>query len=241
MNGKNERTNVRSDDLRQFYNILADLERKTEGARLLTDCSGSMKWPERGVYFFREIHENRSGTGDGARIVRVGTHALKAGARTTLWGRLRQHKGTNRPVGGNHRGSIFRSLVGRSLIERDVVQCPSWGRGSTASRAVREAEAALEREVSAVIGAMPFLWLAVEDEPGPGSMRGYIERNAIALLSNYHECPLDLPSRGWLGSWCDRERVRKSGLWNSNHVDEHYRPEFLEILESCVEAMRRVR
>jgi hypothetical protein len=46
-------------------------------------------WPfglaEPRVYFFRESSEDRSDTGEGPRVVRVGTHALKAGARTTLW------------------------------------------------------------------------------------------------------------------------------------------------------------
>jgi hypothetical protein len=226
---------ARSDDLLRFYEILATLERKAGGARTLTNCSGGMNWPDRGVYFFRELHEERSDTGNGLRVVRVGTHALRAGARSTLWGRLRQHKGTGH--GGNHRGSIFRLLVGKSLIERDGVLCPSWGRGSSAPRSVRDAEVPLEREVSSVVGAMPFLWLAVECEPGPDSLRGYIERNAIALLSNYGKPPLDPPSHRWLGRWCDRERVKRAGLWNSNHVHEQYQPEFLEVLESAVTAM----
>ena len=228
---------ARQDDLQRFYEILVVLERKLGGPRTLADCSGGADWSRRGVYFFMELHEERSDTGDGPRIVRVGTHALQAGARSTLWGRLSQHKGTDRPSGGNHRGSIFRSLIGKSLIERDGVPCSSWGRGSTAPRSVREAEAPLEREVSAVIGAMPFLWLPVEDEPGPGSLRGYIERNAIALLSSYGNPPLDPPSRGWLGRWCNRERVKRSGLWNSNHVDEQHQPEWLGTLESIVNEM----
>ena len=41
-----------------------------------------MKWPARGVYFFREAGESRSDTGEGLRVVRVGTHALKAGGST---------------------------------------------------------------------------------------------------------------------------------------------------------------
>ena len=41
----------------------------------------------------------------------------------------------------------------------------------------------------------------------------------------------------WLGHWCDRERVQQSGLWNSNHVDEQYQPDFLETQESAVAAM----
>ena len=78
---------------------------------------------------------------------------------------------------------------------------------------------------------MPFLWLEIDDEPGPDSLRGYIERNAIALLSNYGKEPLDPPSGEWLGRLCDRERVRNSGLWNQNHVEERYDPAFLDTLE----------
>ena len=54
-----------------------------------------------------------------------------------------------------------------------------------------------------------------------------MERDAIALLSIYRKEPLDAPSSGWLGHHCDRERVRSSGLCNSNHVDEAYDPAFL--------------
>jgi hypothetical protein len=49
--------------------------------------------------------------------------------------------------------------------------------------------------------------------------------------------PLDPPSSGWLGYHCDRERVRSSGLWNSNHVDEIYDPAFLETLERLIDEM----
>jgi len=50
-----------------------------------------MKWPSRGVYFFHETSENRSDTGEGARVLRVGTHALKTGGSTMLWAALRTH------------------------------------------------------------------------------------------------------------------------------------------------------
>jgi len=93
--------------------------------------------------------------------------------------------------------------------------------------------------VSKVIGAMPFLWLAVEDEPCADSLRGYIERNAIALLSNFDKDPLDRPSAEWLGRYCSREGVRRSGLWNSNHVDEPYDPAFLKRMEQLVREMER--
>jgi hypothetical protein len=153
-----------------------------------------MKWPARGVYFFREAGENRSDTGEGPRLVRVGTHALKAGGSTTLWERLSTHRGQLRSGGGNHRGSIFRLIVGTALIARDGHKFPTWGEGPSAAKDIKVGEIELERAVSAVIRTMPFVWLSVDDEPGPASMRGKIERNAIALLSNFDKPPLDPPS-----------------------------------------------
>ncbi len=184
-----------------------------------------------------EEGEVRTETGDGPRIVRVGTHALKAGSKTKLWSRLKQHKGTVRSGGGNHRGSIFRLIVGAALMQRDRLDFPFWGKGGTAPREVRKLEQPLERKVSTMIGDMPFLWLDIEDEPGPDSLRGYIERNAIALLSNYGKHPIDPPSASWLGRRCDREKVRISGLWNSNHVDQDYAPAFLDVLERLIDEM----
>ena len=220
----------------RFYSLLDTLEKNIGGARTLAACCGRMDWPKRGVYFFREYGETRSDTGSGPRIIRVGTHALKTGSGTKLWTRLSQHKGQPSTGGGNHRGSIFRLIVGAALIGRDGHDFPTWGDGNTAKGDVRNGELALECEVSKVIGKMPFLWLSLDDQAGPESRRGYIERNSIALLSNYSKPPLDPPSLGWLGRYCDRERVKNSGLWNSNHVDESYAPAFLEEFERLVSA-----
>ena len=227
----------RAQDLTQFYELLAQLERKVGGARRLSECSGKMGWPQRGVYFFRETGEIRNELGDAPRVVRVGTHALKAGAGAKLWNRLSQHRGNANGDGGNHRGSIFRLITGAALMERDGLACSSWGNGNNAPKEVKLGEGPLERKVSEVIGAMPFLWLAVDDEPGPNSLRGYIERNAIALLSNYGCQPIDPPSTEWLGCYSDRERVRQSGLWNSNHVDDDYDPAFLCALQQQIDKM----
>jgi len=99
----------------------------------------------------------------------------------------------------------------------------------------------LERAVSAVIRDMPFVWLAIDDDPSARSLRGYIERNAIALLSNFNRMPLDSSSSRWLGHHCNRVRVRDSGLWNSNHVDEPYDPTFLKEFERLTDAMEATR
>lgn len=198
-----------------------------------------MNWPSRGVYFFFEQDENRLNTGEGPRVVRVGTHALTSGSRTKLWTRLSQHKGEVKTGGGNHRGSIFRLIIGAALINRGHLTFPTWGIGNTADRTIRDAEVDLERQVSEFIGRMCFLWLAIEDEPGPNSQRGYVERNAISLLSNYGKPALDAASKLWLGHCSDRERVRKSGLWNQNHVEEAYNPTFLDTFKRLVSGVRK--
>ena len=205
--------------------------------RTLSACTGRMPWPKRGVYFFMEDGEIRSDSGSGLRIVRVGTHALKDNSGTTLWTRLSQHRGQSLSGGGNHRGSIFRLIVGTALLSRDSIAHPTWGQGSNASKSVRAEEVPLERKVSSALGAMRFLCLSVPDAAGPDSLRGNIERNAIALLSNFGRQQLDPPSTGWLGNHCDRERVRRSGLWNSNHVNERHDRSFLHNLEQVILAM----
>ena len=106
----------------RFYELLSSLAAGLGGWRRLAECSGRMNWPQRGVYFFFEPGESRSRSGTGNRVVRVGTHALKDGSRSTLWQRLSQHRGNARGDGGNHRGSIFRLLVGAALARRG--DCP---------------------------------------------------------------------------------------------------------------------
>jgi len=225
----------RAEDTARFYRALRRLEDGVGGVRALSRLDG-VRLPARGVYFFFEPGESRGAAGPGLRVVRIGTHALKRGGRTTLSARLRWHRGAPQTGGGNHRGSIFRLLVGAALAARDpALGVASWGRGSSAPREVRARETDLERLVSRVIGAMPVLCLAVEDPPGPESLRGYVERNAIALLSGYAHAPMDAPSGTWLGRHCPREKVRRSGLWNQRHVDEGYDRAFLSTLEALVD------
>lgn len=229
---------TRLHDLERFYSLLGELECRIGGKRLIAECSGWMKWPQRGVYFFFEDGEERTGSGSGPRVVRVGTHGLKAGSGTSLWNRLSQHRGSVRSGGGNHRGSIFRLLVGSALISRDNLSVRSWDNGqSTASKEIRQSEQSTEEAVSAVIGAMSVLWVGIDDEAMPDSERGVIERGAIALLSNWKKEPIDIPSSVWLGRESNRERVRGSGLWNNNHVDESYTLRFLDVFERYIQRM----
>jgi hypothetical protein len=194
-----------------------------------------MPWPNRGVYFFFEPGEWRTQSGDGWRVVRVGTHAVSIGSKSSLWGRLSQHRGSVNG-GGNHRGSVFRLLVGAAIAERDrELWLPTWGKGQSASKQIRETEICLEHEVSRYIGSLPFLWVEIDDVPSSGSARAYIERNAIALLSNAlapSYAIVDPCSSGWLGLWCPSENIRRSGLWNSRCVMDQYDAKFLDLLET---------
>jgi hypothetical protein len=226
-------------ELNEFYATLVTLRERLGGCRRLRDSSGESSWPRRGVYFFFEDEEYRAGLKE-LRVVRVGTHAVTVNSRSTLWGRLRAHKGSvvgEYAGGGNHRGSIFRLHVGGSIISMKGLQnqYPKWGIGASAPKQVRLGEQPVEELVSQKIGNMPFLWLRVEDEPSPESERVKIERNSIALLSNFGRDSrevVDPPSTGWLGNWSINNYIRGSGLWNVNYVtDRNVDGDFLELLE----------
>ena len=89
--------------------------------------------------------------------------------------------------------------------------------------------------MSRVIGEMPLLWLRVDGPAGSASLRGYIERNSIALLRNYDREPLDPASGNWLGLHCPKDKVRRSGLWNRRHVKEVPDRSFLSTFEQLVD------
>ena len=223
-------TETRLTCLQEFYLLLDDLENRLGGKRVLTNSHGRMNWPKRGIYFFFEAGEVRSHSGIGPRVVRVGTHAVSANSSSTLWGRLSAHRGSSSSGGGNHRGSIFRLLLGEALSQQNTASsCATWGEGNSAPKQIREGEISLERSVTHHLSQMPFLWLEADDEPSKESVRGFIERNSIAVLSNFgKDTPIDPPSAKWLGTVSPRMKVRSSGLWNQNYVADKYDPNFLE-------------
>lgn len=159
------------------------------------------------------------------------------------WDRLSAHRGAS-SGNGNHRGSIFRLIVGDALLRRGGKSIPSWGVGQSLGAAVerlnlsadalREQESPHEHEVSEYIGALPFLW--VQTDPSACELRAYLERNAISLLSNFARDTIDSPSPAWLGAHSGRDLVRGSGLWNNDFVNEAHDPGFLDILENAARA-----
>lgn len=231
----------RNKDLDRFYRLVSELRMRI-GTWTLGNVHGKLAWPRQGVYFFFEPDEIRA-DGKTPRVVRVGTHAVSKGSSRTLWNRLSAHRGTLKDGGGNHRGSIFRRHVGSAMIARDRVQPPvsdTWGRGSSANKSIRECESPVERDVSAYIRRMPFLWIRAEDEAGPSSIRATLESNAISLLSCSTDQAgmTDPPSAEWLGHHCPAHQVRRSGLWNVRGTDDEYDPAFLDTFARCAAETR---
>lgn len=217
--------------LRELYRIVDDLSDEVGGPRQLKGTSRRDGWPRRGVYLVFEPGEDRL-IGSGPRTVRIGTHALKSGARSTLWGRLSQHRGRGER-GGSHRSSVFRKHIGAALLSLEDPRpgTEQWGRGPSAPRDVRDREHPHELRVNQAIGRMAVLWLAIEDDPRPASDRGFIERNLVALLSTAHRTGLERPSGEWLGWHARSPAIPVSGLWNVRHVDDAYDPSVLDALE----------
>ena len=235
-------SSLRKQNIVSFYKLINELEDIIGGRRYLRDCNGRMNFPDRGVYFFFEEGEHLKDQKGNSRVVRVGTHAIIEGSRATLWRRLSQHKGTEvgqfGENGGNHRGSIFRKILGEAIINNKNLKCDTWGEGNNATVNIREHEHFVEEKVSDYIrNKMPFIFVEINDDPSPASDRAFVERNSIALLSNFQKDIIHPSSEDWLGYNSNRERVQKSGLWNQNHVDETYDPDFLLVLKKYINNM----
>ena len=207
-----------------FYDALARSAER-HGVGSLRAVANRPGLPYRGVYFFTDPNEPRSSQPGRPRVVRVGTHALNLGGSVTLVRRLRQHLGTSTGV-GNHRGSVFRRHVGAALLARDGLAVPTWGSATWPDEAERARELDLERRVSSYLAELNVVVVPVLDDAGPDSVRGYVERNAIGLLSSVGR-EVDPPSVHWLGSHAAREPVRGSGLWNVRHVGDAVNADFV--------------
>ena len=230
---KVNRSQERMKDLDYFYNLLEELI-AGKIFHLMKNCDGKLDWPKRGVYFFFSPEETRALYPEVSRVVRVGTHSVSKGSKTTLWDRLKTHKGSE-DGSGNHRASVFRLHVGQALINKEKLnkKYPNWGAGETANNKIRISERNLEEKVSAEIGRMSLTYLRIEDEPGSSSDRAYIERNAIALLSG-PDGPIDVQTSKWLGNNSAKNAIKESGLWNVRHVDEFYDKGFLGVMKEYV-------
>ena len=78
------------------------------------------------MVFFYDAGEVRLKSGNGYRVVRVGTQALRKRGTENYLGWLKNHRGSVRTGFGNHRGSIFRLLVGVSLARQRKIELPDY-------------------------------------------------------------------------------------------------------------------
>jgi len=221
--------------------MLEKLEKKVGGKRVLGDPKPNLDLPKRGVYFFYSINDIRASSKQ-MRVTRIGTHAISKDSKSSLWNRLSTHRGTlkgSHPGGGNHRASVFRKIVGWSIIMRNNLSSdfPNWGIGNSAPSKIKVKEYELEKSVSNYIRKLPFLWIEIDDKPDKFSNRKVIERNSIALLSNFDKTAIDPRSNDWIGKYSPKVKIKISGLWNSDHVDEEYDPSFLDLLAKYIDDM----
>lgn len=220
-------------DAVEFYKELYYLADKTGGIRTFNDCSGKLYWPERGVYFIVDFNERSIISNNCPRIVRIGTHAVSLGSKTTLWHRLKTHKGTNNGS-GNHRGSIFRLHVGNAIIQKEKLICNTWGIGQSASKETREQEQTIEHLVSDYIGQLGIIVLDVDGLSSATNQRAFIEKNSIALISSLNSS-FNFSSVDWLGNHSPRKEISDSCLWNINYIDSHYDNSFLHVFQQFSE------
>lgn len=215
-------------DLKQLYNLIS-LARGSGRTFLLRDLS-KQKLPARGVYIFVDLSEHNFNQTPG-RIVRIGTHAVSEGSKSTLKTRLRQHFGLADGT-GNHRGSIFRLHVGRALLEKDAMrdQLQSWGSGQHAPSEIRALESRHEIRVSEYLRELEVYVLHIDDAPNKNSLRAAVERQLIALCSEELH-PIDRASENWLGRYSPMQSIVKSGLWNLRDVGRKYEPSSVGSIE----------
>jgi len=159
--------------------------------------------PRNGIYCFYEDSEVCSHTGR-PRIVRVGIH----GERATLRKRLKQHYELNRE------GSVFRKHLGTALLKKKGhtdEEITEWRKGRRSQRWSDFKDT--EDEIKQLLQSKFFFRVISVDSVDE---REVLEEKLIASLA---ACPQCEPSEDWLGRFAWNEKVRRSGLWNSDHVD----------------------
>jgi hypothetical protein len=214
------------------YNIIEGLDRTT-GLMRMRDLF-KREIPEAGIYLFFDEQEPRLKEITKLRVVRVGTHGVAEGSKASLRHRMRTHYGTVSGE-GNHRSSIFRLHVGRSLMNAKMVPAiASWG-VQMLDREALGAEREIEQAVSKYLGDLLVLLINVPGLSNKRNDRAYLEQSLISLLSNACN-PLDPPNSGWLGLSSDKQEIRKSGIWNVNHVYQRVDPSFINVLDYYVSA-----
>ena len=163
--------------------------------------------PLNGIYLFFEEGQSVSiGSESENRIVRIGTH--RQSSRFPI--RVRQHYGNVHSYSGHKNSSVFRKHVGGAILRRDGPDDPrikEWLRqGGAGPLEVEEAVSKVLRD------RFSFVCFTVEDQLD----RLSLERGLIAQLAQHPISRLAVET--WLGQYAAAKEIRKSGLWNTQHV-----------------------
>jgi hypothetical protein len=182
------------------------------------------KLPKQGVYLFIDKKELNL-LGKPGRIVRIGTHAVSSGSRSTLRNRLKTHLGAKDGT-GNHRSSIFRLHVGQALFSslRLSDYNKTWGADRPATSDLIVFERNHEKLVTEYLANLLVFTIPVLDSASRFSLRALIEKQIISLYSERF-LSLETPSYPWLGRHSPRTIIASSGLWNLQHVGSTYEPD----------------
>ena len=165
--------------------------------------------PLNGIYIMFEKGEKH---GELDRITRTGSHTGFGQLRS----RLDQHF-----LNENKNRSIFRKNIGRCLLNRTQNPYLERWEMDTTSRLEKDKnlhlidkdfELFLEKKISRYIQEnISFTVVKVEDK----NDRLFWEGRIIASLASY---PFIQPSENWLGNHSPKEKIRKYGLWQEQHL-----------------------
>ena len=168
--------------------------------------------PKNGIYILFEKNEFGH---DGDRIVRIGTHTGK----DNLVKRLKEHF-----VNENKNRSILRKNIGRALLNKsNDSYLDIWNTDLTSKKArikyksfvKREYEESIEKKVSNYIrDNFTFSIIEVREK----DKRLSLEKKLIGIVSSCNDC---YPSNNWLGKFSPVDRIKFSGLWQSQHVKKN--------------------
>ena len=162
-----------------------------------------------GIYILFEKGEKAH---DFDRIVRVGTHTGDKQLKSRLW----QHF-----INQNKDRSIFRKNIGRALLNKEKDQfLQQWEIDLTTKKSKEDNKSKLDlkkqNEVEQkVTKYMQDNFSFVVFEVSEKENRLKIESKIISTISLCSECR---PSKGWLGLFSPKNKIKESGLWLVNEL-----------------------
>lgn len=164
--------------------------------------------PVNGLYFMFETGESGH---QGERIVRIGSHTGNA----NLAARLKEH------ITQNKDRSIFRKNIGRALLSRDHDPFLEVWNLDLTKRKDRDryehlVDPAKQGKVEQAVSHYIVKQVSVSVIATPSrEVALKFERLCISTVSLCGSCHA---SRGWLGNFSPKPKIRESGLWQEQHL-----------------------